>query len=80
VKKVASPTMKPPHFSPCAPSPTGEVGFLTRKQLAQRWACSVATIKRIEKRKALSGVRIGLRIIRYRVADILHVEGTNTVK
>jgi len=48
------------------------VGLLTRQQLAQRWHCCVHTIAR---RKDLQPVRLGRRLLRYRLADVEAIEG-----
>lgn len=47
---------------------------LTRQDLAQRWKCSVETIKRKEKAGYLIPFRLGERFIRYRIEDILILE------
>ena len=55
-------------------SPVGQqnlIGFLTRRQLAQRWGVCPHTIAR---RKDLRPVRLGRRLVRYRVEDVQAVE------
>lgn len=47
------------------------VGLLTRRQLAQRWHCCVHTIAR---RKDLDPVRLGRRLLRYRLSDVEAIE------
>ena len=50
-------------------------GLIDRETLAARWCCSIETIKRIEKRGKLARVQLGPRAVRYRLADVLKVEG-----
>lgn len=47
---------------------------LSRKELADRWSCSVETIKRKEKAGLLSPLRLGKRFLRYRLCDVEAVE------
>ncbi len=49
---------------------------LTRKELANRWNCSVETIKRKEKAGYLVPFRLGKRFLRYRLVDIEEIEKT----
>lgn len=54
--------------------------LLDRRDLINRWNCSLATIKRREAAKSLSPIRIGKRIVRYRLSDILAFEESCTSK
>jgi len=54
--------------------------LLDRRDLMNRWHCSLATIKRRESTKSLSPIRIGKRIVRYRLSDILAFEEARTSK
>ena len=45
--------------------------LLTRRQLAQRWNCCPHTIAR---RKDLQPVRLGRRLLRYRLSDVEAIE------
>jgi hypothetical protein len=47
------------------------VGLLTRQELATRWNCCTHTIAR---RKDLKTVRLGPRLVRYRLTDIEAIE------
>jgi hypothetical protein len=49
--------------------------LLTRRQLASRWACSGETIKRRTRAGLLYPVHFGPRMLRYRLSDILRIEG-----
>lgn len=59
-------------------SPAESGGLIDRESLAARWCCSIETIKRIEKRGKLVRVQLGPRAVRYRLADVLMVEGERT--
>jgi hypothetical protein len=50
-------------------------GLVDRETLAARWCCSIETIKRIEKRGKLVRVQLGPRAVRYRLSDVLKIEG-----
>lgn len=50
-------------------------GLIDRDTLAARWCCSIETIKRIEKRGKLARVQLGPRAVRYRISDVLKIEG-----
>lgn len=50
-------------------------GLINREKLAARFCCSIETIKRMEKRGLLKRVQLGERMIRYRMCDILEMEG-----
>ena len=51
----------------------------SRRQLAQRWGCSVETVKRREKSGLLTVIKIG-KHARYRVSDIEAIELEATIK
>lgn len=51
-----------------------------RQDLMKRWNCSIASIKRYEASGHLKSIRIGPRLVRYRMADILAFEETQGVK
>ena len=53
------------------PASTQTVGLLTRQQLARRWNCCSHTIAR---RKDLQPVRLGRRLLRYRLCDVEAIE------
>jgi hypothetical protein len=48
--------------------------LLTRAELARRWKVSIGTLKRRERAKILSPVRLDGRVIRYRMRDVLRIE------
>ncbi|MGL5017510.1 MAG: hypothetical protein ACRDBP_05215 [Luteolibacter sp.] len=48
--------------------------FLDREQLANRWNCSVSTVKRIEKRGELQASRPSPRVVRYKLEMIEQIE------
>jgi predicted DNA-binding transcriptional regulator AlpA len=50
-------------------------GLIDREKLAARFCCSIETIKRMEKRGFLKRVQLGERMVRYRMSDILKLEG-----
>ena len=50
-------------------------GLINREKLAARFCCSIETIKRMEKRGLLKRVQLGERMVRYRMCDILEMEG-----
>ena len=52
---------------------------LDRKQLAERWSCCVETIKRREKARVLTALKLG-RLVRYRLSDIEAVEAEAEIK
>ena len=51
-----------------------DVTTLSRQQLAARWSCSVETIKRKEKAGFIVPLRLGRRLLRFRLSDILQIE------
>jgi hypothetical protein len=44
--------------------------LLSRKSLASRWECSIATVKRREREGRLMAIRFNRRLLRYRLEDI----------
>jgi hypothetical protein len=50
-------------------------GLIDREKLAARFCCSIETIKRMEKRGLLKRVQLCERMVRYRLADVLKLEG-----
>ena len=48
--------------------------FLDRKQLANRWSTSIATLKRLEKKGVLTIQALSERVLRYRLEDIERIE------
>ena len=48
--------------------------FLTRAELAERWSCSVETIKRKTKSGLLHPLRFNERMLRYALSEVLAVE------
>ena len=48
--------------------------LLTRAELARRWKVSIGTLKRRERAKILSPVKLDGRVIRYRMRDVLRIE------
>ena len=56
------------------PTITTSKPFLTRSELADRWSCSISTLKRLEKERALQAIRFGKRIVRYSLASIEEIE------
>jgi excisionase family DNA binding protein len=48
--------------------------LLTTKELAERWTCSEATIRTLVTRGTLAHMRLGRRLIRYRLEDVEHLE------
>jgi hypothetical protein len=53
--------------------------LLSRRLLAARWAVSKETLKRREKAGALPFLKLG-RDVRYRLADIEHIEAQAEVR
>ena len=48
--------------------------MLSRRQLADRWSCSIETLRRRERDGTLNTRRIG-SLVRYRLRDIEAIEG-----
>ena len=57
------------------PDPKPAQGLIDREKLAARFCCSIETIKRMEKRGLLKRVQLGERLVRYRMSDVLKLEG-----
>jgi hypothetical protein len=53
--------------------------FLTRKALADRWQLSTETLKRRERCGLLPFLKLG-RGVRYRIADVEHLEAEAEVR
>jgi len=53
--------------------------LLSRKNLSERWGCSVETLKRREKAGVLRPIVLG-RLVRYKLGDIESVEAAALVK
>lgn len=53
--------------------------FITRKQLAERWACTCESLKRYERRGILHPCKIAARMLRYRMAEIEAIENEATL-
>ncbi len=54
---------------------TSAQGLIDRENLAARWCCSIETVKRIERRGLLKRVQLCERMVRYRLSDVLKLEG-----
>lgn len=54
---------------------TSAQGLIDREKLAVRFCCSIETIKRMEKRGLLKRVQLCERMVRYRLSDVLKLEG-----
>ena len=48
--------------------------FLDRKELANRWSTSIATLKRLEKKGVLNIQALSERVLRYHLQDIELIE------
>ena len=48
--------------------------YLDRKALAKRWATSIATLKRLEKKGVLNIHALSERVLRYNLEDIERIE------
>jgi hypothetical protein len=48
---------------------------LSRKELSERWNLSIKTLKRREQTGQLNPMKLGPRTVRYRLSDILGIEG-----
>ena len=48
--------------------------FLTRRQIAERWACSTETVKRKTRAGLLHPVRFNERMLRYPLSQIMALE------
>lgn len=56
-----------------------EAQMLTRRVLADRWVCSIETLKRRERAGLLPYLKIG-RGVRYRLADVERIEKESEVR
>jgi hypothetical protein len=61
------------------PKQKTEEHLRSRRQLAQRWACSIETVKRRERSGLLPVIKIGTHA-RYRASDIEAIEIAAPVK
>jgi len=59
------------------PPPNETGGLIDREKIAARWCCSIETIKRMEKRGLLKRVQLCERMVRYRLADVIKLEGAS---
>lgn len=57
------------------PDPIPAQGLIDREKLAARFCCSNSTLRRMEKRGLLKRVQLGERLVRYRMSDVLKLEG-----
>jgi len=48
--------------------------YFDRPRLANRWDCSISTLKRLEKAGVLTPTRLSARTVRYSRATILMIE------
>lgn len=58
---------------------THQTPLFTRRALADRWVCSLETLKRREKSGLLPFLKIG-RGVRYRIEDIERIEKEREVR
>ncbi len=49
--------------------------LLSRGELSRRWSCSTETLKRREREGVLKALRFNQRLLRYRLSDIVAIEG-----
>jgi len=54
--------------------PEQDETLVSRKWLAERWSCCTETLKRMEKRDQLHPVRLGAKMLRYRLSEIENIE------
>jgi len=50
------------------------ITLLTREELARRWRCCARTIIRQEAQGILSPIRLGPKLVRFRLGDIEAIE------
>jgi hypothetical protein len=62
-----------------AQPPDGAARLLTRKELSGRWQLSTETLKRRERCGLLPFLKLG-RGVRYRLADVEHLEADAEVR
>ena len=53
--------------------------LLDRPRLADRWSCSIETLKRRERAGVLTAILLG-RLVRYRLSDIEAIEDAGIAK
>ncbi len=53
--------------------------LLDRKLLANRWSCSIETLKRRERAGVLTAILLG-RLVRYRLSDIEAIEAASAAR
>ncbi len=53
--------------------------LLDRPRLADRWSCSIETLKRRERAGVLTAILLG-RLVRYRLSDIEAIEAAGIAK
>ena len=53
--------------------------LLDRPRLADRWSCSIETIKRRERAGVLTAIILG-RLVRYRLCDIEAIEAAGAAR
>ncbi len=59
--------------------PNSASKLLDRKLLANRWSCSIETLKRRERAGVLTAILLG-RLVRYRLSDIEAIEDDGIAK
>lgn len=53
--------------------------LISRRELSERWDCSVENLKRYEKRGRLKPIKLSKRFLRYRLSDIEQLENESQV-
>ncbi len=48
--------------------------LLTRGEVAKRWSCSTATVRRLEQTGVLSPVKVSARLVRHSLENVLRAE------
>ena len=59
--------------------PNSASKLLDRKLLANRWSCSIETLKRRERAGVLTAIVLG-RLVRYRLSDIEAIESAGAAR
>lgn len=54
--------------------PERDETFVSRKWLTERWMCCSETLRRMEARDQLHPVKIGPKMLRYRLSEIEKIE------
>ena len=63
-----------------APAPNGEAGqLLTAEQLAGRWQIKPATVYALARKGSIPAVRLGPRLVRFRLAEVERFEAEGGV-